>query len=256
MLRAILLSSLIMLIFSTQSQAEIFTYIDASGRKVYVDKQHKIPPEFRQQGKTRVIEVEKISDQEKQDQALKRDLSNKKQQLKRQLRELEHTIAKMETQVIIRGNQVIVPVNVRWRNSKRTLNLLLDTGASITVLHQSAVAPLNAVGRDTGYAQVAGGGTIKTERVVFDQVVVGPYDFDNKSTAVIENSGHAGFDGLLGMDILGRIRYEINFTQSKIIWSPTEYAQMKAAVEEIKVLQAEAKTEVKTEVKTDPLKES
>ncbi len=67
----------------------------------------------------------------------------------------------METQVIIRGNQVIVPVNVRWRNSKRTLNLLLDTGASITVLHQSAVAPLNAVGRDTGYAQLPAGEPLK-----------------------------------------------------------------------------------------------
>ncbi|MBQ0756184.1 MAG: clan AA aspartic protease [Amphritea sp.] len=169
-----------------------------------------------------------------------RDLAGKRQELKRQLRKLETTLAKMETSIILRGRQVILPVEINWRGRKRTLNLLLDTGASMTVLHQDSVASLNTVSRDSSYAQVAGGGLIKTERVVFDRVSVGPYDFENQSTAVIENSGSAGFNGLLGMDILGRVRYEIDYGQRKIVWSPGEYKQMQLAAEKLKELQVEA----------------
>ena len=68
---------------------------------------------------------------------------------------------------------------------------------------------------------------------------VGPYDIDNKSTAVIENIGHSGFDGLLGMDILGSIQYQIDFAGRKIIWSPQKYQQMKVTVDAIKDAQDE-----------------
>ena len=171
---------------------------------------------------------------------MKRELEGQRQKLKRELRKLEAILSKMETTIILRGRQVIVPVDLNWRGRKRTLNLLLDTGASMTVLHQSSVTSLNTVSRDSSYAQVAGGGLIKTERVVFDRLSVGPYDFENQSTAVIENSGSAGFDGLLGMDVLGRVRYEIDYGQRKIIWSPGEYIQMQQAVDKLKELQAEA----------------
>ncbi|BBB25737.1 retropepsin-like aspartic protease [Amphritea japonica] len=220
--------------------AEIFSYVDDKGRKIYVDSQHKIPPRYRDRDHTRVIAVEQLTEQEQQDRKLKRDLEDKRQKLKRELRKLETTLSKMETTIILRGRQAIVPVDINWRGRKRTLNLLLDTGASITVLHQGAVASLNTVSRDSSYAQVAGGGLIKTERVVFDRLSVGPYDFDNQSTAVIENSGSGGFDGLLGMDVLGRVRYEIDYGQRKIIWSPGEYKQMQLAAEKLEELQAEA----------------
>ncbi len=238
MLRCLICSLLCAL--SLSASAEVFSYLDGNGRKVYVDSQHKIPPRYRDHSDTRAIAVEQLTEQEQQDRKIMRDLAGKRQELKRQLRKLETTLAKMETSIILRGRQVILPVEINWRGRKRTLNLLLDTGASMTVLHQDSVASLNAVSRDSSYAQVAGGGLIKTERVVFDRVSVGPYDFENQSTAVIENSGSAGFSGLLGMDILGRVRYEIDYAQRKIVWSPGEYKQMQLAAEKLKELQAEA----------------
>ena len=220
--------------------AEVFSYVDDKGRKIYVDSQHKIPPRYRDRDRTRIIAVEQLTDQEQQERKLKRELEGQRQKLKRELRKLEAILSKMETTIILRGRQVIVPVDLNWRGRKRALNLLLDTGASMTVLHQGAVASLKTVSRESSYAQVAGGGLIRTERVVFDRLSVGPYDFDNQTTAVIENSGNAGFDGLLGMDVLGRVRYEIDYDQRKIIWSPGEYKEMQLAAEKLKELQVEA----------------
>ena len=230
---------LIFLIASPIARSEIYSYTDDKGRKVFVDKAYKIPAKFRDQDNRRTIAAPKLSEEEQQARSLQRDLDSKKIKLRRELRKLEDTLARMETPVIIRGNQVIVPVRVNWRGSKRDLNLLLDTGASITVIHQQSVASLNAVSREQSYAQVAGGGTIRTERVVFDRMSVGPYDLDNKTTMVIEHVGTSGFDGLLGMDILGAIRYQIDFAGSKIIWSPDEYEKMKVALEVIKGEQEE-----------------
>lgn len=230
----------VLAITAVNVSAEIFSYVDGKGRKIYVDSQYKIPLRYREHSGTRTIEVEQFTEQEQQDRKLMRDLAGKRQKMQRELRKLETTLAKMETRIILRGRQIIVPVDINWRGRKKTLNLLLDTGASMTVLHQDSVASLNAVSRESNYAQVAGGGLIKTERVVFDKVSLGPYDFENQSAAVIDHSGSAGFSGLLGMDILGRVRYEIDYGQRKIIWSPGEYKEMLLAAEKLKELQVEA----------------
>jgi len=225
---------LIPLMLSSSVQAEIHSYIDDRGRKVFVDHPRKIPAKYRDQSRSFQEAEETLSDQQKQDLKLQRSVESKRLKLKQELRKLEKKLASMETAVIIRGNQVIVPVRVIWRGRSADLRLLLDTGASITVLHRNAVAKLNPTARESSYAQVAGGGLIKTERVVFDRLDVGPYKIENKSTAVIENKRAAGFDGLLGMDILGGTQYEIDFANRKIVWSPDIYEQMQAALEKMK----------------------
>jgi len=50
--------------------------------------------------------------------------------------EQERQAGQKETQVIIRGNQVLVPVILGYRGRQTEALLLLDTGASITVLYQ------------------------------------------------------------------------------------------------------------------------
>lgn len=238
MLRSLICSFLCFL--GSNVSAEIFSYVDDNGRKIYVDSHYKIPQRYRDHSDTKTIEVEQLTEREQQGRKLMRDLVDRQQELQRELRKLESTLAKMETVIELHGRQVIVPVEINWRGRKKTLNLLLDTGASMTVLHEGSITSLNTVSRDSSYAQVAGGGVIKTERVVFDRLSVGPYDFKNLSTAVIDNSDSSVFSGLLGMDILGSVRYEIDYGQQKIIWSPNEYKQMLLAAEKLKELQAEA----------------
>nr|WP_320134691.1 retropepsin-like aspartic protease [uncultured Amphritea sp.] len=227
--------------FSPTVVAEIFHYTDGNGRKVYVDSPHKIPPQYREKSQT--IATEQRTDEEKlASQASRQQISNEFQR-KQQIRKLEQTIEKMTTPVKIIGNQVLVPVDVVWRGRKASLHLLLDTGASMTVLHRDGVSSLNIASRNSSYAQVAGGGIIKTERVVFDRVELGPYKIENKSTAVIETTGQQAFDGLLGMDILGGGQYKIDFQQRKIIWSPEKYQQFMDALEQLKAIKTDVDDE-------------
>lgn len=218
--------------FPSFAIAEIFHYTDGNGRKIYVDSAHKIPEKYRQ--KTQSIATEQRTEAEKKASEASRQQLSDEFRRKQKVRELEKTLAKMTTPVTIVGNQVLVPVNVVWRGHKANLKLLLDTGASMTVLHREGVGSLNIVSRDSSYAQVAGGGLIKTERVVFDRIEMGPYRIENKSTAVIENFGQQPFDGLLGMDLLGGSGYKIDFGQRKIIWSPDKYQQLADVLEQLK----------------------
>ena len=223
-----------LLLLAGPGAAEIHSYVDDRGKKVFVDSPRKIPVQYWEQSKTIQEQTEQLSSKEKQDRKVQRQAESNRLKLKRELRKLEKQLAEMETPVIIRGNQVIVPVKVVWRGRSANLRLLLDTGASITVLHRSSVASLSPSSRDSSYAQVVGGGIIKTDRVVFDRLDVGPYKIENKSTAVIDNKGSSGFDGLLGMDIISGTRYEIDFIRRKIIWSPDVYKQMLTALEQMK----------------------
>lgn len=227
--------------YSNMVVAQIFHYTDGNGRKVYVDNPHKIPPQYRQ--KSQSIDTKRQTDEEKQASEANRQQLSDEFQRKQQIRKLEKTIEKMTTPVKIIGNQVLVPVDVVWRGRKASLHLLLDTGASMTVLHRDGVNSLNITSRNSSYAQVAGGGIIKTERVVFDRLELGPYRIENKSTAVIETRGQQAFDGLLGMDILGGSQYKIDFQQRNIIWSPDKYQQFTDALEQLKAVNTEVDDE-------------
>lgn len=219
-------------LFTPFCAAEILHYIDANGRKVFVDNPHKIPPQFRQQSQQ--VETEVLSEEEKLARLQRRQEQSDAYARKQQIRELERTLTQMTTPVKILGNQVLVPVNVVWRGRRASLNLLLDTGASMTVLHKDGVSSLNTSSRESSYAQVAGGGLIETERVVFDRIELGPYRIANKSTVVIETNGPQPFDGLLGMDILGGGGYNIDFGQRKIVWAPEKYKELAAVLDALK----------------------
>jgi len=214
------------------ASADILHYVDANGRKVFVDSPHKIPPQFRHQSQQ--VETEVLSEEDMEIRQQRRQQQSADYARKQQIRKLERTLAKMTTPVKVIGNQVLVPVRVFWRGRRVSLNLLLDTGASITVLHKDRVSSLQASSRDSSYAQVAGGGLIKTERVVFDRIELGPYSIENKSAAVIETSGPQSFDGLLGMDILGGGRYNVDFAQRVIVWAPEKYKALTQKMEELK----------------------
>lgn len=216
----------------SSASAEILHYTDADGRKVYVDSPHKIPPQYRKN--IQQVDVVLMTEEEKLASQKSRQQLSDDYLRKQQIRALEKKLAQMTTPVRVLGNQVLVPVSVVWRGRKASLHLLLDTGASMTVLHKGGVSSLNVSSRDSSYAQVAGGGLIKTERVVFDRIELGPYRIENKSTAVIETSGPQPFDGLLGMDILGGGRYSIDFETQQIIWAPEKHKEFTSVLEALK----------------------
>jgi tetratricopeptide (TPR) repeat protein len=123
------------------------------------------------------------------------------------------------TAVVISGNQVLVPVTFSYRDHSTQATLLLDTGASVTGISQRIAAELGIDPADTNPAQatVADGRSVSARWFVADSLAVGPKSLSPMRICIIPGS-IPGVDGLLGMDFLKTVRYQVNFSRNAIEW--------------------------------------
>ena len=101
--------------------------------------------------------------------------------------------------------------------------LLLDTGASQTVVHRDIASQLNIIALQKGLSRVAGGQQIYTEMGKVDYIKIGPHKISDANIMVINHEGAAVTqNGLLGMNILRNFAYQIDFESQMIVWQPPE----------------------------------
>lgn len=127
------------------------------------------------------------------------------------------------TRVTIAGNHVFVPVTLGHGGRTVQATLILDTGASITLINREIAERLNIdlERADRGRIQVVGGGVVDAWRVRLDRLTAGPHTKTGIDVAVIaDNGGGFTFDGLLGMNFLRSFKYQIDFTNQAINWAP------------------------------------
>lgn len=115
------------------------------------------------------------------------------------------------------GNQFSISLA---NNQQDSVNLLIDTGASMTAMSSAAFNMLNAnndaVLLDQRVFRTAGGvvqGTVYS----IPNLVLGPYLLDDTKIAVIDFGSDRRIDGLLGMNILGQFRFQIDQEKSRLL---------------------------------------
>ena len=117
------------------------------------------------------------------------------------------------------GNQYLVDLTV---NRQSNVRLLIDTGASMTTLTRSSFESLNidndAVKLDRRVFRTANGliqGTVYS----VPELSIGPFLMNDTQIAVLEFDMNEGVDGLLGMNVLGQFRFQIDQENIQLLLS-------------------------------------
>lgn len=211
--------------FSFPASAEIYHYIDDRGRKVYVDRESRIPPEYREKVEARADSG--AMNVRPEPTSRERQLNDLRKSIDSSLQSVERAIAESETPVKIIGNGVILPVRAVYGGRRADTQMLLDTGASGTVFHRDALERLNGATYRSGQARVASGDFIDVDAINLDRIEIGPFTIKSIRAMVIDPVSRANHDGLLGMDFLRQVHYRIDYDRNVIIWEPDRYAQLK-----------------------------
>lgn len=115
------------------------------------------------------------------------------------------------------GNQYLVNLTV---NRQDHIKLLIDTGASITTLSQASFYSLNsnrdAVEQDSRVFRTANG-VVRGTVYLVPEITLGPYLLKNTQIAVLDFDMAQGIDGLLGMNVLGQFRFQIDQENNNLL---------------------------------------
>lgn len=234
--------ALFMLNGALDLQAEFYKYVDKDGHIFYVDDLSQVPNEYLKQVEVYPEKYDHLTEEQKKTQ---RETDRKKRQaleLERQ-RQLERDLQKAaeqeaaerqrqaelaqkrihESPVFIEGNRVFVPTKIANNGVEVETLLLLDTGASQTVIHRDIASQLNIIALKKGLSQVAGGQQIYTEMGKVDYITIGPHKIKGANILIINHEGATVTqNGLLGMNILRNFNYNIDFDNQKIVWQPLQ----------------------------------
>ncbi|MBT8332170.1 MAG: aspartyl protease family protein, partial [Deltaproteobacteria bacterium] len=223
-------------------QAEFYKNVDKYGHIFYVDDLSQVPNEYLKQVEVYPEKYDHLTEEQKKTQ---RETEQKKQQAleRERQRQLERDLQKAaeqeaaerqrqaelaqkrihESPVSIKGNRVFVPTKIANNGVEVETLLLLDTGASQTVIHRDIASQLNIIALKKGLSQVAGGQQIYTEMGKVDYIIIGPHKIKGANVLIINHEGAAVTqNGLLGMNILRNFNYNIDFNNQKIVWQPLQ----------------------------------
>jgi clan AA aspartic protease (TIGR02281 family) len=126
---------------------------------------------------------------------------------------------KQKTAITVDRNRIRVPVSIRYKGRTIVVRLILDTGASDTVITPSMAQRLGINLGDTtqGVSMIADGSKVTTYNVIADSVTVGPKTIRGIKLSILPNKDSED-QGLLGMNFLNEFPHMINMRARTINW--------------------------------------
>ena len=126
-----------------------------------------------------------------------------------------------KTRVTIVGNTVLVPATLGYGGNAVEALLVLDTGASHTLISTEVAARLHIHPAEASKVriQVVGGALVEIALARLGFISVEPHTKKDAVIGIIEDNGPFKYDGLLGMDFLRGLKYHIDFENRVIRWN-------------------------------------
>ncbi len=125
------------------------------------------------------------------------------------------------TKVTVIGHSVLVPVTLEDHGNQVDVQLLLDTGSSGTIINTEVAdrLSLNLSSARKTQGRVVGGAFIRAYQITIGRISFGPYTRDNPVVFVVPHKGPPQkHDGLLGMDMLRGLKYDVDLEKQLIMW--------------------------------------
>lgn len=223
---------LLTLLLPAPCLAEFYSYEDKSGTMHFVDDLAKIPQEYRQQKQVRkdryddLPEEERAAllEQERLERDAKRNRDDAAQARARRSRKAAEELARQQealsSPVFISGRQVFVPVRLRNGSAETEAMLLLDTGATSSVITPEVAARLNIGEAENVRVSVVGGRVLNAKKLLVSEMRVGPVRRERQEVVIIRQRQGTMGDGLLGMSFLAGLKYTIDFQNQRLNWLP------------------------------------
>ncbi len=124
-----------------------------------------------------------------------------------------------QTKIVVKNNVILVPTTLTYSGRQVDAQLVLDTGASSTVLHAPLASRLGVRPEVNAKIRVASGDVIDAQAVVMDTVSVGPHSQQGMRTLIIRHQGpQTSHEGLLGLNALSQYPYSIDMQNMVINW--------------------------------------
>jgi len=224
------------LALTVPAAAEFYKYTDRQGRTHYVDELWKIPADYRDQADRYREKYDHLGDEAKA-RALQADV-DRQREVERQRRQVESELRQqdeedrlqraererqleqraIEVPVTIANNQILVPVGFTNGGVEADAQLVMDTGATHTVLYRPIANRLNILTVARGQSKVAGGQAVQSEVGKVDAMRVGPITARDFPVVILPFEGTPAYGGLLGMDFLSRVDYTIDYEAQVMRW--------------------------------------
>lgn len=230
------LSLLLALLLPGRATAEFYSYEDRNGTLHFVEDPSHIPKEYRHKKQVRKDKYDDLPEderaemleKERNEQAAARQREEAEQdRSRRQARKAaeakaarERQRALLSTPVVISGLQVFVPVTLTNGDAETEAMLLLDTGATSSVITPEVAARLNIGETDNVRVGVVGGRVLRARKGVLTRMQVGPIRRASQEVVIIRQRAGTMGDGLLGMSFLGGLKYTIDFQKQTLNWLP------------------------------------